>query len=125
MLTLTYCTPGGAGVPFAIVINLIIPGSPLLGIVATFATELVGAAGSHSLEFLVRLLIIRLTEFLVWLLGFLMGKTLPPPELVCAAGGVGFTSLAIGGFSKATIPPPVFFLRLLGIFSCKSCAETL
>ncbi|GFH25685.1 DUF1336 domain-containing protein, partial [Haematococcus lacustris] len=28
-----------SGLPFAIIINLIIPGNPLLGVVATFATE--------------------------------------------------------------------------------------
>jgi hypothetical protein len=34
--------PATQGIPFAIIINLIIPGNPLLGIVATFATEQVG-----------------------------------------------------------------------------------
>ncbi len=28
-----------SGVPFAIIIHLIVPGNPLLGVVATFATE--------------------------------------------------------------------------------------
>jgi hypothetical protein len=31
-----------SGMPFGIIINLVIPGNPLLGIVATFATEQVG-----------------------------------------------------------------------------------
>lgn len=31
-----------SGVPFAFIINLVIPGNPLLGIIAMFATEQVG-----------------------------------------------------------------------------------
>ena len=31
-----------SGLPFAIVVNLIVPGTPLLGVVATFASEQVG-----------------------------------------------------------------------------------